>query len=76
MSARIAMDASASRRRFTYGEPAATEIITSSAVLRVNRGGSWDDSVAFMRLSDRFNHRASNRNSNIGFRLARRYGEA
>jgi hypothetical protein len=29
-----------------------------------------------MRLSDRFNHRASNRNSNIGFQLARRYGEA
>jgi len=56
--------------------PEAVDMGAPSAVLRVNRGGSWYDSVAFMRLSDRFNHRASNRNSNIGFRLARRYGEA
>ncbi|MCA9092974.1 MAG: SUMF1/EgtB/PvdO family nonheme iron enzyme, partial [Planctomycetaceae bacterium] len=38
---------------------------------RVNRGGSWNNNPANCRLANRNRNTPSNRNNNLGFRLAR-----
>jgi formylglycine-generating enzyme required for sulfatase activity len=38
---------------------------------RVLRGGGWDNDAAFCRLASRYGNQPSNRNANLGFRLAR-----
>jgi retron-type reverse transcriptase len=38
---------------------------------RVNRGGSWNNNARNVRVSNRNNNTPDNRNSNLGFRLAR-----
>jgi formylglycine-generating enzyme required for sulfatase activity len=37
----------------------------------VNRGGSWNNNAQNCRVSNRNNNDPTNRNNNIGFRLAR-----
>ncbi|MBO4593082.1 MAG: SUMF1/EgtB/PvdO family nonheme iron enzyme [Bacteroidaceae bacterium] len=37
---------------------------------RVNRGGSWNNAAENCAVSNRNNNTPSNRNNNIGFRLA------
>ena len=39
-------------------------------VNRVNRGGSWNNNARNVRAANRDRNRPSNRNANIGFRLA------
>jgi formylglycine-generating enzyme required for sulfatase activity len=36
----------------------------------VNRGGSWNNDAQNCRVSNRNNNTPSNRNNNLGFRLA------
>jgi hypothetical protein len=36
----------------------------------VNRGGSWNNKPANQRVANRNNNNPSNRNNNLGFRLA------
>lgn len=45
----------------------------SSGVLRVLRGGSWDDSAGSARVAYRFRVAPGDRNRNRGFRLVRSY---
>ncbi len=37
---------------------------------RVNRGGSWNNNATNCRVANRNNNTPSNRNNNLGFRLA------
>jgi formylglycine-generating enzyme required for sulfatase activity len=37
----------------------------------VNRGGSWNNDAQNCRVSNRNNNDPTNRNNNLGFRLAR-----
>ncbi len=44
---------------------------SDSSLYRVFRGGDWDDSSSYLRVADRNSDAPSDRNSSIGFRVAR-----
>ena len=45
----------------------------NSYSIRVNRGGSWSYSPAFLRSADRLRNEPDNRDNRLGFRVARAF---